>query len=399
MHIYKRTDLPALLVRAGLLGEGAEIGVDRGEHARSILSAWPGKMLHLIDSWDCQFEAQGAKDLYDSAKAEAEVRAWAANEPRARIWKQTSNGAAWTTFRPEHRLMDWAFIDAGHGYADAKNDCALWWDRVRPGGVLAGHDYCDGYFQFGANLRDGVTFGVQSAVDRHCLKQGLQARYTSGEQWKTWYVWKPDGPRPNVAVFSGARDDYPGKLDATQNHESYCRCWHYQYQMGIPDISELHWYKVHLLAQVIERNERPDCEWLAWIDADALFTNFRRPLGGLAHGTPFHLVAGWSDVGAENTGVFLVRNSATGLNLLRRWLGVRSQFNVTDYDNAAFRHLLKTDAEFARDVEVVPHRLLNSYPQFNLWGPSDLIGHFPGSGLRRADLIRHMAAWAADCNK
>ncbi len=34
------------------------------------------------------------------------------------------------------------FIDADHAYESARDDIAAWLPRVRPGGVLAGHDYC-----------------------------------------------------------------------------------------------------------------------------------------------------------------------------------------------------------------------------------------------------------------
>lgn len=37
--------------------------------------------------------------------------------------------------------VDFVFLDAGHSEADLRADIAAWWPKIKPGGVLAGHDY------------------------------------------------------------------------------------------------------------------------------------------------------------------------------------------------------------------------------------------------------------------
>jgi hypothetical protein len=37
--------------------------------------------------------------------------------------------------------LDFVFIDASHEYEDVKNDIIAWMPKVRPGGIIAGHDY------------------------------------------------------------------------------------------------------------------------------------------------------------------------------------------------------------------------------------------------------------------
>lgn len=39
--------------------------------------------------------------------------------------------------------VDFCFIDAGHDYDDVRSDIEAWRSRVRPGGVIAGHDHFD----------------------------------------------------------------------------------------------------------------------------------------------------------------------------------------------------------------------------------------------------------------
>jgi predicted O-methyltransferase YrrM len=37
--------------------------------------------------------------------------------------------------------IDFAFIDGAHDYDSVRADLRAWWPRIRPGGLLAGHDY------------------------------------------------------------------------------------------------------------------------------------------------------------------------------------------------------------------------------------------------------------------
>jgi predicted O-methyltransferase YrrM len=60
--------------------------------------------------------------------------------------------------------LDAVFIDADHSYASVKEDIAAWIGKVRPGGVLAGHDYVDPVW-------DEVTRAVHDTLG-HVRAQG-----------------------------------------------------------------------------------------------------------------------------------------------------------------------------------------------------------------------------------
>lgn len=54
--------------------------------------------------------------------------------------------------------LDFVFIDADHTYEAVKQDIEAWWPKVKPGGILAGHDYNPGPDE------NGVDYGVGRAV-------------------------------------------------------------------------------------------------------------------------------------------------------------------------------------------------------------------------------------------
>jgi hypothetical protein len=53
------------------------------------------------------------------------------------VFKMTSNDAAYKCINNE---ITACFIDANHEYEDVKKDILTWLPKVRPGGILAGHD-------------------------------------------------------------------------------------------------------------------------------------------------------------------------------------------------------------------------------------------------------------------
>jgi predicted O-methyltransferase YrrM len=43
----------------------------------------------------------------------------------------------------EDKSLDFVFIDADHVYESVKRDIIAWLPKIKPGGIIAGHDYCD----------------------------------------------------------------------------------------------------------------------------------------------------------------------------------------------------------------------------------------------------------------
>ena len=182
-----RLDLPLLLNRRGLVGCGAEVGVKRGEYSEVLLDAWSGRHLISIDPWLSAAEtdyvdvANVAQETHDGYYDEA-VNRLARFGARSSVWRMTGSEAA---DRIPHHCLDFVYLDARHDYTSVKQDLEDWIENLRPGGVLAGHDYLDGTFAEG-------EFGVKSAVDEFCAARRLRVRATFADPpWCSWYVAIP----------------------------------------------------------------------------------------------------------------------------------------------------------------------------------------------------------------
>ena len=158
--IPNREELPYVLNALGLVGVGAEIGVLEGEFSEHILSHWRGERLISVDPWiemapeeyvdSCNVSQEDHEVLYETTRDRL-----ARFGARSEIWRETADEAA---SRVDPQSLDFVYLDARHDYDHVLGDLQHWFPLVRPGGIIAGHDYNDGEFLQGIH-------GVRSAVD------------------------------------------------------------------------------------------------------------------------------------------------------------------------------------------------------------------------------------------
>lgn len=185
--LLNRGEIPFLLNARGLTGIGAEIGVKHGQFSEYLLSHWRGRLLYSVDPWR-EFGREEYKDE-DNVPQREQDRNYEITRnrlarfgERSEILRMTSDEAARRI--PDHAL-DFVYLDARHDYASVKEDIGLWFPKIKPGGVLAGHDYLEG------KIGDTV-FGVKPAVDEFASAKGLRLYVTVREPvYKSWMVFKP----------------------------------------------------------------------------------------------------------------------------------------------------------------------------------------------------------------
>jgi hypothetical protein len=189
-RVPDRDEIPAVLNRRGLTGQGAEIGVKLGRFSDLLLQSWEGARLISIDPWleaepDEYIDHANVKQSQHEEFYRRTKELLAKYGSRSEIWRTTSVDAAQ---RVPDRSLDFVYIDARHDYDSVLEDLEAWFPKLRPGGLMAGHDYADGVF------RQGV-FGVKSAVDEFFGARGIAVHATDGrvpvEMFATWIVEVP----------------------------------------------------------------------------------------------------------------------------------------------------------------------------------------------------------------
>jgi len=133
------------------------------------------------------------------------------------------------------------------------------------------------------------------------------------------------------------------------------------------------WSKLLLIESYLEENS--DCNWLLWIDADALIANPEQRLEDLVNEDFDFLVAADHAPSPINTGVFLIRNCPAALAMLRRAYAKSHFRHHPNWEQPAVAEALRECAESLR-TRVVARRLLNSFAiEFE---KGDFIVHFAG---------------------
>lgn len=153
-----RREMLALFPKNGTI---AEIGVFRGVYAERIIERCQPERLYLVDLWnetidwliDGKLQNVGGEEAYQLVKSKF------AQRPEVTLVRRHS--AAFLASLPDASL-DVIYLDADHSYQSVRDELSLAWHRVRPGGWIAGHDYCD--------LFPGVVQGVKEFLWRHKLK-------------------------------------------------------------------------------------------------------------------------------------------------------------------------------------------------------------------------------------
>ncbi len=131
-----RDDLASLFCELGYK-VGAEIGVERGVYSEVLCKANPQAKLYSIDAWKAykgyreHVTQEKIDQLHDSAVSRLEPY-------NCQLVKGFSVDVS-KTF--DDGSLDFVYIDGNHEYTHVVNDIASWDRKVRPGGIVAGHDY------------------------------------------------------------------------------------------------------------------------------------------------------------------------------------------------------------------------------------------------------------------
>jgi predicted O-methyltransferase YrrM len=152
-------DKMALLMNEMGVKIGAEIGVCYGTYSETLCKAIPGLKLYGIE-------------FGEPYRGYSDMRSWSTFNK----FKEQSK----TKLAP----FDFVYIDANHEYSFVFDDITEWTKKVKPGGVVYGHDY-DSYAI--RTLIDGRTIVKGPMRKDWKVKQAIHD-YTEQNNITTWYL-------------------------------------------------------------------------------------------------------------------------------------------------------------------------------------------------------------------
>ena len=127
-------------------GDAIEIGVGQGLFSEEILKN-TDFTLYSIDCWESNDFNPIPEESYKFA-----VNLLAPFKERSIILRSFSNSTIANRFFD--RSIDLIYLDGDHFYERIKQDIEIWLPKIKLGGILSGHDYCD-----------YMGWGVKKAVD------------------------------------------------------------------------------------------------------------------------------------------------------------------------------------------------------------------------------------------
>lgn len=178
VSMRSRTDLPQVFAALGYR-TGVEIGTWQGAYAEALCQGIPGLRLRCVDPWVSYKVYNDKKN--NQARLDAAYRDTCRRlKPYAcLIDRRTSMDAVRDV---ADGSVDFVYIDGNHGEAFVRADLDGWTPKVRPGGILAGHDYAE---PKGTHKH----LDVKVAVDRFTRERGIDPWFVLAGDPSPSFLW------------------------------------------------------------------------------------------------------------------------------------------------------------------------------------------------------------------
>ncbi len=166
------------------------------------------------------------------------------------------------------------------------------------------------------------------------------------------------------------------------NHRAYAEKHGYKYHClhSNPTDRPPAWGKIPILLSQMD-----SADWLFWIDADAIFTNFNKRLEEFIVADK-DFIAGKNFDGL-NSGLFLLSTSQWSRQWLVRIYGLTQFINHQWWEQAAMMYDLRVNLETQEHSLLLPYRTLQTELS---WKPGDFAFH-PAGRLLKKDLLSYIS--------
>jgi hypothetical protein len=176
-------DRSSLATQYPIDGVGAEIGVLRGEHAKTLYESAKPRKLFLVDKWTLNAESDW-RPRHDESWSDILRAACKVMDGTDGVEFVLSGSLEWMRAQPDDSL-DWIYIDANHDYESVMAEIHEARRIVKSGGVIAGHDYTNTPIDADGNP---YPCGVVSAVSEAIQLGYGELMAVTREQIPSWAI-------------------------------------------------------------------------------------------------------------------------------------------------------------------------------------------------------------------
>jgi predicted O-methyltransferase YrrM len=169
---------------------GCEVGVFRGRNAREMFRQIPGLKLIGVEANADQPSSTRHKNepRYDRNRKSMLSRT------KGRDFTLIENFSEIAVQEIPYNSLDFVYIDGDHSYDYVMTDIILYTRRVKPGGIVSGHDYVSP-----GEYRHKFDINVREAVDDYCRIHNIETLYLTdnkgginkSDKCPSWFFVKP----------------------------------------------------------------------------------------------------------------------------------------------------------------------------------------------------------------
>lgn len=178
MEIKYRRDLDKLLLHLGHeKGDTVEVGCAEGFFSADMLR-WNLGNHFMVDNWGTIEGSSGdgtnPQEWHDKNYTDAMNRVLPEFSSRVTVLRGLSGEMA------KHVVDDsvaLCYVDCLHTYEGVKADIEAWYPKVKPGGVMAFHDY------------ENTSYGVKQAVNEFAAANGLEVHFIAEDKPEDAGAW------------------------------------------------------------------------------------------------------------------------------------------------------------------------------------------------------------------
>ena len=177
---------------------GVEVGTEQGKFAQRMCINIPGVTLYCVDPWSVYEDGGGYKPHirqkdYDKYYLETQKRLKDHNCFLVRDYSMN------VVKDFKDNSLDFVYIDGNHRLDFVTQDIVNWTEKVKPGGIVAGHDYIK---QAGLHANSHVPYAVEAYVQAFFINNyfvlGQKSKLRTKEENKhldrirSWFFIKDD---------------------------------------------------------------------------------------------------------------------------------------------------------------------------------------------------------------